>query len=643
VDLFVAIGLSNAVAALVLALLAFGVSRVCRRPAVVHGLWLLVLIKLVTPPIFWIPVVTLPAQEAVEAASAPAAAQEAKSPVAFNTPDDVPGDGDAAWEADAAQPALVDEPAATDITTKPDATPASSTLPSAEAENVWQLWFVDNWRLWLVGIWGAGALGWLVLAAIRVISFHRLMRYAIPASEELQARADGVASCLGLKRAPEVRLIPGPVSPMLWFLTTRPRLLLPAELAQRLSERQLAPLLAHELAHYRRGDHWIRWLELAATCLYWWHPVLWFAKRELREAEEQCCDAWVVWALPDAARSYALALVETVDFLAEIRPALPALASGLGQVTQLQRRVTMIMKGNTPRALSWAGTLGLLGLAVALVPWVPTWAQDRPRPPGGGDESRDREPPDREKQARIEQTRATIQQLAEQMRRLSEQMQHAQRQLAELEGRPMEARGGGRIGNEAGRRPGADAERTARRDDPAPAGGAGGRGPGGGGPPGFGGSFPGQPGAPAGGGPGGMPPGGFGRGMPGMPGMTPGGMPPGMANTDVNRRLDELERKMERIMQLMERMDGRRSPDEAPQPPRRGRRGDGDGERRERGEGGELGERGERVAEPPSRLPPAVPAAPAAPRGEPEVPRPPATGGSADELPPSTTPTPERR
>src|SRR6516225_10513342 len=43
--------LSNAVMACVLALLAAGVTYFVRRPALAHGLWLLVLLKLVTPPI----------------------------------------------------------------------------------------------------------------------------------------------------------------------------------------------------------------------------------------------------------------------------------------------------------------------------------------------------------------------------------------------------------------------------------------------------------------------------------------------------------------------------------------------------------------------------------------------------------------
>ena len=46
-------GLSNAVTATFLALLVACLSRpLARRPAILHGLWLLVLIKLVTPPIY---------------------------------------------------------------------------------------------------------------------------------------------------------------------------------------------------------------------------------------------------------------------------------------------------------------------------------------------------------------------------------------------------------------------------------------------------------------------------------------------------------------------------------------------------------------------------------------------------------------
>ena len=49
------VGLSNAVVALLLAVIALVVGYFCRRPAVIHGLWLLVLLKLLTPPLVRVP------------------------------------------------------------------------------------------------------------------------------------------------------------------------------------------------------------------------------------------------------------------------------------------------------------------------------------------------------------------------------------------------------------------------------------------------------------------------------------------------------------------------------------------------------------------------------------------------------------
>src|SRR5258708_3908208 len=53
------IGLSNAVVAAVLALLA-GASRLVPRPALTHSPWLPVLLKLITPPLFTIPITWSP-------------------------------------------------------------------------------------------------------------------------------------------------------------------------------------------------------------------------------------------------------------------------------------------------------------------------------------------------------------------------------------------------------------------------------------------------------------------------------------------------------------------------------------------------------------------------------------------------------
>ena len=61
------LGLSNLVAAAGLAVLALIAGQWGKRPALTHALWLLVLLKLVTPPVIDLPIRLLPAKAAVSA------------------------------------------------------------------------------------------------------------------------------------------------------------------------------------------------------------------------------------------------------------------------------------------------------------------------------------------------------------------------------------------------------------------------------------------------------------------------------------------------------------------------------------------------------------------------------------------------
>ncbi len=330
---FLTIGLSNAVAAAVLALIALAIGAFCRRPALTHGLWLLVLVKLVTPPLVRIPVAWLAAPEPIPAKVSLVTDEPRSAIVTFDREEpaailllpSAPEDGLAANDAVLSVDTVADPP-----------TPGTSeSLP---------------WPQFGLAVWLAGSLGWFALALMRLGRFRRLLRHARPASARLRERTRTLSQRLGLSRAPEIRLLPGRLAPMLWAAGGQPLLLVPADLLAQLRNDQLDTLLLHELAHWRRRDHWVRALEFVVLGLYWWNPVVWYARRELREAEEQCCDAWVVSTLPGTGRTYASALLDTLDFLSSAPAAVPPLASGLGQVSDLKRRLTMIMRGTTPRA-----------------------------------------------------------------------------------------------------------------------------------------------------------------------------------------------------------------------------------------------------------------------------------------------------
>jgi beta-lactamase regulating signal transducer with metallopeptidase domain len=374
------IGLSNAVVALLMALVVVTVACVWRRPAVLHALWLLVLVKLVTPPLMWVrvpwPVIADPAQVAV-------------SPMPEPSPVEPPLEENAVFVSDSE---AMRETSSVEISVESTASggrkpPDSSSSPRLDdksgglrppfAKEIETL-PIPGWIAATCAVWLAGALAWYVLALFRLRRFRRMLRHAAPAPESLRQRTQRLAEKLRLRRCPGVWLVPGRVAPMLWAAGGRPRILFPADLLKQVGVEQQNALLVHELAHLRRRDHWVRWLEFTAAGLYWWNPVLWFARRELREAEEQCCDAWVTSTLPGAGKTYATALLETLDFLSDAPPATPLLASGVGRVVDLKRRLTMIMRGTTPRTLGWRGAMAVVGLGALLLPLLPAWVQAQP-------------------------------------------------------------------------------------------------------------------------------------------------------------------------------------------------------------------------------------------------------------------------
>ena len=134
----------------------------------------------------------------------------------------------------------------------------------------------------VLGVMLAGALAWWSLAAVRIVRFHRVLRDVEPMPAEWQARIVELAGRLALRRRPVVCMVPGEVPPMLWAVGLRPRLLVPRKLWASLGEEQRTALVLHELAHLKRRDHWVRWIELVIAGLYWWHPAVWWLRRAPR-------------------------------------------------------------------------------------------------------------------------------------------------------------------------------------------------------------------------------------------------------------------------------------------------------------------------------------------------------------------------
>ncbi len=201
--------------------------------------------------------------------------------------------------------------------------------------------------LWVVGT--AVLLGWTLLRAWR---FQRSLRQAAwVAPPELQRQAAEIGHSLGMTRIPEVHTTSARVSPLVWWAGGKVRVLVPGFLLDALDPDELRAVLAHELAHARRRDYLVRWLEWLACSVFWWNPVAWWARRQLRVAEEWCCDALGVAALKSGPRSYARSLLRAIELMSEAgtvrAPAFASAADRGSNPRTLRRRLEMIMTRKT--------------------------------------------------------------------------------------------------------------------------------------------------------------------------------------------------------------------------------------------------------------------------------------------------------
>lgn len=221
-------------------------------------------------------------------------------------------------------------------------------------------------RLWpaiALGLWGAVAL----LMILRLAwAHHRLAslsaRTALPPRPRevaalLRARQrTGARGRIGIARStlPEAPAVLG---------VRRPLIVLPLAGCDDLSDDELESLLCHECAHVVRRDNLVAGFTSVLCALFWFHPLVWIARRILMIERERACDE-IAAGSAEGGEVYLAALTKFCH--AAIGPESPGLCRMA--TAQLKERMDHVMRYPTLKTQApspWRVTL-LAAVALTL-------------------------------------------------------------------------------------------------------------------------------------------------------------------------------------------------------------------------------------------------------------------------------------
>ena len=232
----------------------------------------------------------------------------------------------------------------------------------------------------LLAIWAAIVVllaGWLAYGALAV---RKIVKRAQPLdSQDWLSPLYEVSDRLELDQAPRLLRSEDAKMPFACGLL-HPTIVLPAECDNWTPDRRLAVLL-HELAHVRRHDLAGHTLGRLACAVYWFHPLVWTAAKQLRSESERACDdmALACGARPSDYAEHLLDIVTSVR-----HDSTPAVALAMARRKEFEGRMLAILdpelRHSSPSRWQSAGLIASLAL-VAIVVGAAAPAQREARAP----------------------------------------------------------------------------------------------------------------------------------------------------------------------------------------------------------------------------------------------------------------------
>lgn len=162
--------------------------------------------------------------------------------------------------------------------------------------------------VWVLGVVAVLACHWARWRQLKAtIEAHRL-----PTDADLANRIVAFARRLGIRHTPPVIVTSAELGPALVGLRN-PTIVLPDSLVRAAKWDELEPIVAHELLHLQRRDTAVSVLQLLANAIWWFYPVVRWAGNQVEEASERCVDLAVLHVAGCKPSNYCRSLLRVLE------------------------------------------------------------------------------------------------------------------------------------------------------------------------------------------------------------------------------------------------------------------------------------------------------------------------------------------
>jgi beta-lactamase regulating signal transducer with metallopeptidase domain len=212
-------------------------------------------------------------------------------------------------------------------------------------------------RGWLIGVFGFA----LRIVCGLLLLEHLRRRNLVALPEALVERFRALQGRLGIRRAIQYRECRSLGVPAVIGIF-KPIVLLPLRALTGLTPEQLEAVIAHELAHVRRLDVAVNFVQIVAETLFFFHPAVWWLNKRIRADREDCCDDVAIEACGSTVGyARALATMETWRAVPDF-----AMAATGSSVSARVARLLGVRRGDTGAHAAGVVTASLV-LATALI------------------------------------------------------------------------------------------------------------------------------------------------------------------------------------------------------------------------------------------------------------------------------------